>query len=391
TSPAGTGTPPGPAAVVDLDAIAASVAACAAAAPGAQVMAVVKADGYGHGLVASAHAAVAGGAGWLGTATIIEGLALRTAGLRVPILSWLNPPGTDFGSAVVEGIDIGVSAPWGLDDAVAAARAAGVPARIHLKIDTGLHRNGATLRDLDALLDVVARAQAEGVVEVVGMMTHFVHADLPDHPTTGHQLADFTYAVERAAAQGIRPLVRHCANSAATLTRPDTHFELVRPGIACYGLTPTPQLGGPERFGLVPAMTLTAPVALVKTVAAGLGVSYGHLWTAERDETVALVPLGYADGIPRHASNTGEVLIGGQRRRIAGRVCMDQFVVTCPDEVRPGDEIVLFGPGTRGEPTAQDWAEALDTISYEIVTRIGPRVPRVYAGALAASLPGGRP
>ena len=373
---------------IDLGAIASSVRACADAAPTAAVMAVVKADGYGHGLVPSARAALVGGATWLGTAHVGEAIALRKAGIAAPILSWLNPPGTPLDAAVATGIDLAVSAVWALDEVVAAAGHTGKTARLHLKIDTGLRRNGVLAREIEPLLDAVAKAQADGSVEVVGAMTHFVHADLPDHALISEQVAEFTAALEVAARHGIRPAIRHCANSAATLMRPDTHFDLVRPGIACYGLTPVPQAGPPSRFGLTPAMTLIAPVALTKPVRAGEGVSYGHLWTAERNGHVALVPLGYADGVPRAATNVAEVLLGGRRERIAGRVCMDQFLVTASADVVAGDEVVLFGPGDRGEPTAQDWANALDTISYEIVTRIGPRVRRTYVNDPAS---GSRP
>lgn len=376
-------TEAGAVAIVDLSAIRASVSALAAAAT-APVLAVVKADAYGHGLVPCARAALAGGASWLGVAHVAEATALRAAGIEAPVVSWLNPPGTCFQAAVRAGVDLAVSAPWGLQDVLAATAATGTVARIHLKIDTGLHRNGVILRDLDDLLVAVARAQADGAIEVVGMMTHFAYADSPEHPTIARQLDAFRESLRRARGHGITPQVRHCANSAATLTLPDSHFDLVRPGIACYGLTPVPELGGPERFGLVPAMSLVSRVALTKAVHAGESVSYGHLWTATRDEHLALVPIGYADGIPRAASNRGAVLVGGERRPIAGRVCMDQFVVTCPAGVAPGDEIVLFGPGSRGEPTAQDWADAVDTLSYEIVTRIGPRIPRVHVGPPAS-------
>ena len=348
-------------------------------------MAVVKADGYGHGLVPSARAALAGGASWLGTAHVSEAVALRKAGLAVPILSWLNPPGTPLESALANEIDLAVSSAWGLAEILAAGRRSGRSARVHLKVDTGLRRNGVSTEDLEEIFDALAAAQAEQSVEVVGIMTHFVHADLPADELTGQQIEVFRDVLERADRRGIRPSVRHCANSAATLTRPDSHFDLVRPGIACYGLTPVPDAGPPSRFGLTPAMTLTAPVTLVKDVRAGEGVSYGHLWVASHDGRIALVPLGYADGVPRAATNVAEVLLGGRRERVAGRVCMDQFLVTAGPAVAPGDEVILFGPGTRGEPTAQDWAEALGTISYEVVTRVGPRVPRVYRGDPLAS------
>jgi alanine racemase len=195
------------------------------------------------------------------------------------------------------------------------------------------------------------------------------------------QVGVFRAALEVAADLGFVPELRHLANSAATLASPEAHFDLVRPGVSVYGLSPGPEVGTAEGLGLVPAMTLRASAALVKQVPAGSGVSYSHRYVTPRDTTLALVPLGYADGIPRTATNTGEVFLGGRRRRIAGTVCMDQFMVDVEDDpIVAGDEVLLFGPGDRGEPTAQDWAEALGTINYEIVTRIGPRVPRRYVG-----------
>jgi alanine racemase len=370
------GMPATPAsAVVDLDAIAAAVAVCAAAAPTAQVMAVVKADAYGHGLVPGARAALRGGASWLGAAQVAEALELRAAGVAAPLLSWLHVPNGPMAEAIAADIDLGIGAGWALAEAVAAARQTGRAARVHLKVDTGLNRNGVPDAELDDVLDALAKAQAEESVEVVGMFTHFAWADEPDNPTIDAQLSAFGDALARAERRGIVPQIRHAANSAATLTRPDSHFDLVRPGIACYGLTPIPG----RAFGLRPAMTLRAQVALTKRVPAGGGVSYGHQWHAERDTTVALVPLGYADGIPRNATNVGEMQLAGRRRTIAGRVCMDQVLLDVGDDaVEPGDEVTVFGPGDDREPTAQDWAETLGTISYEIVTRIGARVPRTY-------------
>jgi alanine racemase len=215
----------------------------------------------------------------------------------------------------------------------------------------------------------------------VGVWSHFALADSPEHPTVQAQLACFREALEVAEGRGWHPQVRHLANSAATLATPDAHFDLVRPGVSVYGLSPGPLLGRPADLGLVPAMTLRAEVALAKRVPAGSGVSYGHRYHTAAEATLALVPLGYADGVPRHATNVGEVLLAGRRRPIAGTVCMDQFVVDVgDDDVSEGDEVVLFGPGDRGEPTADDWAEAIGTINYEIVTRIGPRVSRRYIG-----------
>jgi alanine racemase len=229
------------------------------------------------------------------------------------------------------------------------------------------------------VVEAAAKAQSDGTVEVVGVWSHFVYADAPGHPTIDRQLSVFHEALELAGRYGIRPRYRHIANSAATLTRPDAHFDLVRPGLAVYGLSPV----AGEHYGLRAAMTARARVMLTKRVPAGQGVSYGHTYITERETTLAVVPLGYADGIPRHASNTGPIQLAGRTRKIAGRVCMDQVVVDCGDDpVAPGDVATLFGSGEHGEPTADDWAEALDTINYEVVTRFGsPRVPRVYDGA----------
>lgn len=370
--------------VVDLAAIRTSVERLVEVAPTAQVMAVVKADGYGHGMVPSARAALAGGASWLGVAVLEEALGLREAGIDVPVLSWLAGPGEQLERGVRADIDLSASATWMLDEIAAAARAADRPARVHLKVDTGLSRAGATVEDWPDLVRAGLRLQAEGLVRLVGAWSHFARADAPADPTVRGQVEVFREALAVAEGLGFTPELRHLANSAATLASPDAHFDLVRPGISVYGLSPGPLVGTAEGLGLVPAMTLRAAAALVKRVPAGSGVSYGHRYVTPRETTLALVPLGYADGVPRAATNTAEVLVAGRRRRIAGTVCMDQFVLDIEDDpVRPGDDIVLFGPGDRGEPTAQDWAEALGTINYEIVTRIGPRVPRRYVGGSA--------
>ena len=362
-------------AVVDLGAIRDNVRTLKAGTT-AEVLAVVKADGYGHGLIPSARAALDGGATWLGTAIVDEALALRADGIDVPILAWLWTPdeaGT-VSRALAAGIDVTVNNSWQLEAVTAAARAAGTSARIHLKVDTGLSRNGSYVDDWPDLVTAASKAQAGGEVWVVGVWSHFVYADAPGHPTIGKQIRAYTEALEVAARAGIQPQLRHLANSAATLTLPEAHFDLVRPGIAVYGLSPVP-----GEFGLTPAMTLRAGAANVKRVRAGEGVSYGHEYTTTRETTLVLAPLGYADGVPRHASNAGPVWVNGRRFTIAGRVCMDQIVIDVGDlEVAPGDPVVLFGPGRDGEPTAQDWADAVGTIHYEIVTRIGPRVARVY-------------
>jgi alanine racemase len=387
------GLPPGlPAgALVDLDAIRHNVEVLGERAGSAGVMAVVKADAYGHGLLPSARAALAGGASWLGVAQLSEGLALRAAGIDAPLLAWLTVPGDAYQAAVAAGIDIGVSTGWALAEVAAAADLAGVTARVHLKVDTGLNRNGAALADWPDLIDAALKLQAAGHVQLIGVFSHFAYADDPVNPTVQAQTDDFVAAVELAERRGARFELRHLANSAASLTNPAAHFDLVRPGIAVYGLSPVPELATAAELGLRPAMSLLARVANVKRVGAGQGVSYGHTYTTSRPTTVVLLPIGYADGLPRHAGNRGPIQLAGQRHRIAGRVCMDQVVVDLADQpdveaqpvdladVQAGDVAVLFS-GADGQPSAQDWADAAGTISYEIVTRIGNRVPKIYTG-----------
>lgn len=372
-------------AVVDLGAIRSNARVLAGHAPHAQVMAVVKGDAYGHGLVPVARAALEGGATWLGTAQVSEALALRAAGVTARLLTWLYAPGAPLLEAVAADIDVSVAAPWALEEVAVAARGAGLPARVHLKIDTGLGRNGMVPDDVPPVVDRALALQVEGVVQLVGIWSHLAFADEPGHPTLRVQGDVLREVAAKAEAMGAHFEVRHIAASAATLTEPDLHFDLVRPGIALYGLSPVPQLGGPERFGLVPAMTVEAELATVKTLPAGHGVSYAHHYVTPTRTTVGVVPLGYADGVPRHASGTegapgAPLSVGGRRLSIAGRVCMDQVVVDLgPDATeQAGDRVVLFGSGADGGPTAHDWAEAADTISYEIVTRLGVRVPRVY-------------
>lgn len=362
---------------VDLDAIRDNVALLKAGTS-AEVMAVVKGDGYGHGAVRAARAALSGGATWLGVCTLTEALELRKADITAPILAWLISPGAPLHEAVEAGIDLNAASLVQLDEVIAAGKIAGRAPRVHLKIDTGLNRNGSPAAEWPALVDAAAKAEIIGDAQIVGVWSHLVYADVPDHETTDRQLAAYQEALAVAEQAGLAPQVRHLANSAATLTRTDTHFDLVRPGLAVYGLSP---IEG-RSFGLRPAMTAHARVALVKRVPAGEGVSYGHTYTTRRETTLALVPLGYADGVPRHASNVGPVWINGNRYTVAGRVCMDQIVVDCGDDpVAAGDEAVLFGPGDRGEPLADDWAAAIGTINYEIVTRFGSqRVPRAYVG-----------
>ncbi|GAA3576044.1 alanine racemase [Streptomyces osmaniensis] len=369
---------------IDLAALRSNVLSLRAHAPGAALMAVVKSDAYGHGALRCARAAVDAGATWLGTATPEEALVLRAAGLRgMRMMCWLWTPGGPWREAIEADVDVSVSGMWALREVTEAARQAGAPARVHLKADTGLGRGGCQPGDdWTELVREALRAEAEGLLSVTGLWSHFACADEPGHPSIAAQLTRFREMVAYAEGQGARPEVRHIANSPATLTLPDSHFDLVRTGIATYGISPSPELGSPADFGLRPVMTLSASLALVKHVPGGHGVSYGHRYVTPGETTLGLVPLGYADGIPRHASGAGPVRVGGKWRTVAGRIAMDQFVVDLGgDEPEPGAQAVLFGPGDGGEPTAEDWAQAAGTIAYEIVTRIGTRVPRVYRNA----------
>ncbi len=370
-------------AVVDLAALRANVRALRARAPRAQLMAVVKANAYGHGAVPCAKAARQAGAEWVGTATPQEALALRAAGDTGRLMCWLWTPGDPWREAVEADIDVSVSGLWALEELTGAVRAVGRPARVQLKIDTGLGRNGCQPGDWEKLVSAARDAERAGLIKVTGVWSHFACADEPGHPSIRAQIEVFEDAVSYAERQGLTPEVRHIANSPATLTLPGTHFDLVRTGVAMYGISPSPEVGTPEDFGLRPVMTLSASLASVKRVPGGHGVSYGHLYTTPGETTLALVPVGYADGIPRAGSGTGPVLVGGKWRTVAGRVAMDQFVVDLGgDTAEVGDEAVLFGPGDRGEPTAEDWARATGTIAYEVVTRISARVPRVYLGEI---------
>lgn len=367
---------------VDLTAIRHNVALLRERASGAELMTAVKADAYGHGLVPASEAMLEAGAGRLGTAFVQEALDLRAAGVTAPILAWLITPGEPIGEAIRADVEVSASDERLLGEIAAAARATGVTARVHLEADTGMSRGGAPLAAWPGLLRKALELQAEGAVEVVGIWSHFACADIPGHPAIESQTDAFETALKLAEQAGVAGshVIRHLANSAAVMTLPRTHFDMVRAGIAVYGLSPVPELGD---FGLRQAMTLVARLAMVKRVAEGSGVSYGHLYLTGRETTLGLVPLGYADGILRHATDRAEVLAGGRRRRVAGRVCMDQFMIDVGDDpLRAGDEVVLFGPGDQGEPTAQEWADTLGTITHEIVTRIGARVPRVYEGQM---------
>ena len=362
-------------AVIDLDAYRSNLGALAACAPDSSLMAVLKADAYGHGLVPMVGAARDGGAHWLGVATPAEALAVRATGDTGPVLCWLAAPGEDLSAAVAADVEVTASSVEQLEQVVAVG---GRP-RTQLKVDTGLARNGAFGADWSRLVEAAAAHQRAGRVEITGVWSHFACADEPKHPANDRQEQVFARAVDELAAAGVEPRWRHLANSPATLTRPSSHLDLVRVGMASYGVDPAP---GRHEVPLTPVMTLRGRLAAVKRVPAGTGVSYGHTFTTDRETTLGLVPLGYAEGVP--VTGSGRLSAGFEGHRIAqvGRVCMDQVMVDLGDlDARRGDPVTLFGPGHDGEPTANEWAAAASTIGYEIVTRVGGRVVRTYRGA----------
>jgi alanine racemase len=366
-------------AVVDLGAVRRNVRAIAARVAPARVMAVVKADAYGHGAVPVARAALDAGAGWLGVADLHEAIALRGAGIDAPVLAWLHDPDADFVPAIEHDVDLGVSSLAQLDAMADAAASVDRVANVHLKLDTGLSRNGIAPEAWAAAVARAAELEAAGRIHVRGVFSHLANTS-PD--TDAAQLAAFLRGVEEARAAGLRPELRHLASTAAALRFPEARLDLVRIGIGLYGIPPFGDGTTAAELGLRPVMTLRGRVAAVRRVEAGAGVSYNHVWRAERPTTLALVPLGYADGVPRQASGRAEVLLGGRRRPVVGRIAMDQFLVDVGDDaVEVGDEVVLFGDPEAGAPSADDWADAADTIGYEIVTRIGPRVPRTHVEA----------
>jgi len=364
--------------LIDLDAVKGNVEALRRHTGGGGLMAVVKSDAYGHGMIPAARAALAGGASWIGVITVAEALALRAAGVPAPVLCLMGVPGSDHEKAVRQDVDLSAGTAGLVGEIAAAARQAGRPARVHLKVDTGMSRGGATARAWPGVVDAALAAEAAGEVAIIGLWSHMACADMPGHPSIDAQVAAFRDAIAVAEKAGARPELRHLANTPATLTLPQTWFDLVRTGGGVYGLSTLP--GGPPDW-LRPAMTVRTRLIQVKRVPAGAGVSYGHRYVTPGPSTLGLVPLGYAEGVPRGASGLAQVQIRRRRWPIAGTVCMNQFAVDFGDEtVQEGDEVVLFGPGDAGEPTPQDWADALGTISYDIVTRFGGRTPRSYFG-----------
>ncbi len=363
-------------AVIDLSAIRNNVKQVVDLVAPAAVMAVVKADGYGHGALQVATAALEAGASWVGCAHVTEALALRTAGLDVPMLAWLHTQDTPFDEAIEAGIDLGVSG-WDLDAIAEAAQRLQAPARIHLKVDTGLGRNGSTMADLPSLLQRASEYQEAGLLRVVGVFSHLAVADEPERPETDAQLATFDDAIALVEAAGFDLEVRHIANTPGILSRPDSHHELVRLGLGLYGLSPF-ENESPDTFGLRPAMKLVTRVANVKKVQADQGVSYGLNYHTNAETYLGLIPLGYADGLPRIATGA-PVTVNGKSYPVRGRIAMDQCVIDLGADIDPADflgaEAIIFGEGGQSVNT---WAYAANTINYEVVTRISPRVPRYY-------------
>lgn len=336
---------------------------------GVEVIPVVKADGYGHGAATATVAAIAGGAQRVAVADIDEALALRRAGIDVPIIAWLLGAAADLSQAAAAGVEIGVSRL----DQLAAAAAASHPVAVHLKLETGLGRNGLAPAEWSAAVTEAARLERQGAIRVVGVFSHLSNtSDTADRAA----LTAFESGLRLAHSAGLRPAIRHLAATQAAIWMPRARFDAVRIGIGVYGLSPTPDRSSAE-LDLRPAMSLRAQVIAVRRVPAGQGVSYGYEFRAQRQTSLALIPLGYADGVPRQASGVGQVSIGGHRATVAGRIAMDQFVVDVGDNpVRVGDQAVLFGDPATGVPSADEWAAAAGTINYDIVTGIGPRVPR---------------
>ena len=369
-------------AVIDLNAVGHNLAIIRAAAPNSQVLAVVKADAYGHGLVQIAKAARAAHADYLGVALLNEAVELREAGDEGPLLAWLWTPGDpDLLECLKRNVQISVSSMWSLIEVTQAAAQAGTVARIHVKLDTGLSRNGADEEEWDELFAAAKALQSRGRIEVVGIWSHLANASLENDSSIARQRARFLDGVARAKAAGIEPQLLHLANSGGALAYPDTQFDMVRIGIAMYGVSPLDPHSA-QRFDLRAVMSLHARLAHVKTIRAGQSVSYGGTWTASEPTRIGLVPIGYADGIPR-AAQDAHVMVNGVQCEVLGRVAMDQFVISLPDavgEVAAGDDVVIFGDSSDGTPSADSWGSASNTIGYEIVTRIGSRIPREFQG-----------
>jgi len=401
-------------AAVDLAAIRHNLGVLRAAAPGALQLATVKANAYGHGLLPVARAALDGGADWLGVAQLAEAFTLRrgldeagVARAEAPILAWISTSSSDFVAAIEADIDLSVSWTWVLADICAAARQVGRPARVHVKIDTGMSRAGSTLADLPALASALRMAADDGLVDVVGAWSHMSRADDPSeagNASTASHVRIFEEGLAILADAGITPRIRHLSATSGILWHPEAHYDMVRAGIGLYGLSPDPAVATAEQLGLIPALELRAPLTSVKVIEEGTPASYGGTWVAPTRRWIGLVPLGYGDGILRAVSNRARVVVhtasGPFNAPIVGRVCMDQFMVDLGQAegspgtptarsgqapAAPGDIATLFGSGAGGEALADDWAQAAGTINYEIVTHLGAHIPRIYRDGAAAT------
>ena len=401
-------------AAVDLAAIRHNLGVLRAAAPGALQLATVKANAYGHGLLPVARAALDGGADWLGVAQLAEAFTLRhgldEAGVTradAPLLAWISTSSSDFAAAIEADIDLSVSWTWVLADICAAARQVGRPARVHVKIDTGMSRAGSTLADLPALASALRMAADDGLVDVVGAWSHMSRADDPSeagNASTASHVRIFEEGLAILADAGVTPRIRHLSATSGILWHPEAHYDMVRAGIGLYGLSPDPAVATAEQLGLIPALELRAPLTSVKVIEEGTPASYGGTWVAPTRRWIGLVPLGYGDGILRAVSNRARVVVhtasGPFNAPIVGRVCMDQFMVDLGQAegspgtptarsgqapAAPGDIATLFGSGAGGEALADDWAQAAGTINYEIVTHLGAHIPRIYRDGAAAT------
>ena len=401
-------------AAVDLAAIRHNLGVLRAAAPGALQLATVKANAYGHGLLPVARAALDGGADWLGVAQLAEAFTLRrgldeagVARAEAPILAWISTSSSDFAAAIEADIDLSVSWTWVLADICAAARQVGRPARVHVKVDTGMSRAGSTLADLPALASALRMAVDDGLVDVVGAWSHMSRADDPSeagNASTASHVRIFEEGLAILADAGVTPRIRHLSATSGILWHPEAHYDMVRAGIGLYGLSPDPAVATAEQLGLVPALELRAPLTSVKVIEEGTPASYGGTWVAPTRRWIGLVPLGYGDGILRAVSNRARVVVhtasGPFNAPIVGRVCMDQFMVDLGQAegspgtptarsgqapAAPGDIATLFGSGSGGEALADDWAQAAGTINYEIVTHLGAHIPRIYRDGAAAT------
>ena len=401
-------------AAVDLAAIRHNLGVLRAAAPGALQLATVKANAYGHGLLPVARAALDGGADWLGVAQLAEAFTLRrgldeagVARAEAPILAWISTSSSDFAAAIEADIDLSVSWTWVLADICAAARQVGRPARVHVKIDTGMSRAGSTLADLPALAAALRMAADDGLVDVVGAWSHMSRADDPSeagNASTASHVRIFEEGLAILADAGVTPRIRHLSATSGILWHPEAHYDMVRAGIGLYGLSPDPAVATSEQLGLTPALELRAPLTSVKVIEEGTPASYGGTWVAPTRRWIGLVPLGYGDGILRAVSNRARVVVhtasGPFNAPIVGRVCMDQFMVDLGQAegspgtptarsgqapAAPGDIATLFGSGAGGEALADDWAQAAGTINYEIVTHLGAHIPRIYRDGAAAT------